>query len=87
MDELIFVGMDIVEETKGIINAATPICTNGMTESELEAYNLGVKNALSALQGVIDVDTENEFALNINGLDIPTEFTADYLACYLSDLF
>ena len=87
MDELFFVGMDIVEETKSIVNAATPFCTNGMTESEIEAYNLGIKNTLSALQGVIYVDAENEFALNINGLDTPTEFTADDLACYLSNLF
>lgn len=85
MDELFFVGMDIVEETKSVINAATPVCTNGMTESEIEAYNLGIKNTLSALKGVIYVDNINEFALNINGLEIPTEFTADDLMYYLSE--
>lgn len=86
MDELFFVGMDIVEETKNIINAATPDCTKGMTESELKAYNLGITNTLSALKGVIFNDCENEFTLHINGFEIPTEFTNDDLMCYLYNL-
>ena len=83
MDELFFVGMDIAEETKSIVNSTASLCTKGMTESELEAYNLGIKNTLSALKGVVYVDAANEFVLNINGLEIPTEFTIDDLETYL----
>ena len=42
MDELFFVCEDVVKETKKIINTATPDCTRGMTDSELQAYNLGM---------------------------------------------
>ena len=86
MDELFFVGMDIVEETKNIIHAATPDCTRGMTDSELKAYNLGITNTLSALKGVVYTDSINSFALHIDGFEIPTEFTYDDLVDCLSDL-
>ena len=86
MDELFFVGMDIVEETKNIVNAATPNCTRGMTDSELQAYNLGLKNTLSTLKSVVYTDGVNEFALHIDGFGTPTEFTNDDLIDYLSDL-
>ena len=86
MDELFFVGMDVVEETKNIINAATPDCTIGMTDSELQAYNLGITNTLSVLKSVIFTDCVNEFVLNINGFETPTEFTNDDLIRYLDNL-
>ena len=86
MDELFFVCEDVVKETKTIINAATPNCTRGMTDSELQAYNLGITNTLSVLKSVIFTDCENEFVLHINGFEIPTEFTHDDLIRYLNNL-
>lgn len=79
MDELFFVGMDIVKETKNIINAATSDCTRGMTDNELQAYNLGITNTLSVLNSVVYTGCENEFVLHINGVATPTEFTHDDL--------
>lgn len=86
MDELFFVCEDVVKETKNIVNAATPKCTKGMTDSELQAYNLGIKNTLSVLKSVIFTDCVNEFVLNINGFETPEEFTYDDLIRHLDNL-
>ncbi len=79
MDELFFIGTDILEETKRLSEFATITCTDGMTESELSAYKLGVKNTLSALMAVLDVDGANECVVNISGMEIPTELTIEDL--------
>ena len=86
MDELFFVCEDVVKETKNIVNAATPDCTRGMTDSELQAYNLGITNTLSVLKGVLFTDCENEFILHINGFETPEEFTHEDLIRYLDNL-
>ena len=85
MHELYFVGMDIVEETRTLVDFTTITCTNGMTENELNAYKLGIKNTLAALKGVLNVDSSNECAVNINGMDIPTELTIDELETLFVD--
>ena len=54
MNELYFLGMDIVEETNTLVNTTTMTCTNGMTENELRAYTMGIKNTISALAGILD---------------------------------
>ena len=86
MDELIFIGMDVVEETEKIINSTKLNCTRGMTESELSAYNLGIANTLSVLRGIFFTDCDNEFVLHINGFGTPTEFTYDDLIRYVDNL-
>lgn len=81
MHELCFLGMDIVEETREISKFSTILCTDGMTENELKAYNLGIENALSALKSVID-EGNNMLVINIDDLDIPMELTVDELQEY-----
>ena len=81
MNELYFLGMDIVEETRNISKFSEIICTDGMTESELKAYQMGIENTLSALK--VSLETEgNLVAINIEGLDTPTELTVDELQEY-----
>lgn len=81
MNELYFLGMDIVEETRDISKFSTILCTDGMTENELKAYELGIENALSALKSVIA--TEGKMVtVNIDGLDAPIELTIDELQEY-----
>lgn len=82
MSELLFVGMDIVEETKLLVNFSTSICTDGMTESELKAYKMGVANALSALAATLDSE-DGTFVVNINGMEIQEEFDIADLEHYL----
>ena len=58
MRELYFLGMDIIEETRAISKFSTILCTDGMTESELKAYELGMENVLSALNSVLEREGE-----------------------------
>lgn len=81
MNELYFLGMDIVEETRNISKFSEILCTDGMTESELKAYELGIENVLSALKSVVARDGEMT-VINIEGLDTPTELTVDELQEY-----
>ena len=79
MNSLYFIGMDIAEETKSIVSSAESKITNGMKESELKAYRLGVANTISVLKAILEPSIENEFVLNINGIETPTEFDNDEL--------
>ena len=81
MNELYFLGMDIVEETRAISKFSEILCTDGMTESELKAYELGIENTLSALKASLATEG-NLVVINIEGLDIPTELTIDELQEY-----
>lgn len=85
MHELYFLGMDIVDETRTISKLSTIICTDGMTESELKAYELGIENALSALKSVIATDSAMA-VVNIEGLDVPTELDFDELQEYYATI-
>lgn len=77
MNELYFLGMNIVEEVKSMAEATMLMCTYGMEENELRAYKLGVQNVLSALDAMV---YDSEFpVINMNGMDIPTEFSIDEL--------
>ena len=52
MDEIMFIGIDIPKATKKLLESID-VC-EGMTDSEKTAYDMGVKNALSALKAIID---------------------------------
>ena len=84
MNELYFLGMDIIEEVKSMVDVVTLTCTNGMTENELKAYELGVKNMLSVLDTTI-YDTDLP-VVNINGMDTPTELSIDELEHFFSEI-
>lgn len=84
MNELYFLGMDIVEEVKNILNISEILCTNGMTDVELAAYKMGIANALSALESVIEEDGMP--VVNMKGMEVPTELTVDDLETYCGDI-
>lgn len=85
MNELFFLGVDIVEETRTLADLTKITCTDGMTESELAAYKLGVENALSALKAVLQ---DNDVpVINVEGMEIPTELSIDDLEQYHSVLY
>ena len=84
MNELYFLGMDIVEETKTLVDFTEITCTNGMAENELAAYSMGVKNTISALKSVLN---DNDLpVININGLEIPTELSIEELEEYCNSI-
>jgi hypothetical protein len=68
MDEKIFVAMDIPRETRKLVNSVT--VTEGMTDSELKAYQMGVYNTLSALEAILDSD---DAVVHVADIDVPTE--------------
>ena len=83
MNELYFLGMDIVEEVKSMVETTMLACTYGMNENELKAYKLGVQNVLSALDATV-YDSELPI-LNINGMDIPTELSIEEAEEFYND--
>jgi hypothetical protein len=82
MNELYFLGMDITEVTKTLVDFTTITCTNGMTDGELRAYKLGIENTVSALKAVIGQEN-NMPVINIEGLEIPTELSIDEIEGYI----
>lgn len=84
MNELYFIGVDIAEETQTMINFTEGLSTSGMTENELAAYHMGVKNTLSALRNIIE---ENDLpVINIRGLEIQTELSIEDLEEYYGSM-
>ena len=68
MDEKMFVAMDIHHETSKLVNSVT--VTEGMTDGELKAYQMGVYNTLNALEAILDSD---EMIVHVANIDMPTE--------------
>ena len=56
MYELLFTGMDILEQTRQIVESANGTVCRGLTASEKEAYLGGIANTLSALQALLEID-------------------------------
>ena len=84
MDELYFLGVDIVEEVKSMVDVTMLACTDGMTENELNAYKLGVQNVLSTLDTT--VYNTDLIVVNINGIETPTELSIDELEEFFSGI-
>ena len=59
--DLLFTGMNIPNEARNILNEFE--VTNGMTETELKAYEMGVENALSIIQQLLESDEHIVFHL------------------------
>lgn len=58
-DEVLFLGFDIHHVTKTFIERNKERITQGMTENELKAYDLGVVNTLAILDMSINSDVQN----------------------------
>ena len=71
MDEIMFVGIDIPKAVKKLLKSID-VC-DGMTSSEKTAYDMGVKNALSALKAIIEPQEDNEVCVQIPGKEIGEE--------------
>ena len=85
MNELYFLGMDIVEEVKNIIKLSHVLCTDGMTESELKAYQMGIANTISAIDAVI---RESDIpVIDMSGIEMPTELSIDEVENYYNSVY
>ena len=74
--DLLFTGMNVPEEAQKLMDQL-PSCTEGMTDSELKAYEMGIKNALWATKIVLELDEHVVF--HDPGLSVMTEFDLDEL--------
>ena len=75
MNELCFLGTDIVVEVKDLMRLMTITTTDDMDENELKAYHLGIDNTIEALKYVLDGNGLP--VINICGLEVPTELSVE----------
>lgn len=73
MDEIMFVGVDIPKVVKKMLDQADENICKGMMPSEKEAYDFGVKTALSALVGFISDTEDNEVYVHVPDKEICEE--------------
>ena len=76
LQDIFFTGMNVPEEAQKLMNQM-PSCTDGMTDSELKAYEMGIKNALWAVKTVLELDEHIVF--HDSELSVMTEFDLDDL--------
>ena len=79
--ELLFTGMDVPNETRKLLNKFD--VTNGMTESELKAYEMGVENTLRATRALLEQLDQPVF--HASGYDVIEEFDLDDLIEFTSE--
>jgi hypothetical protein len=72
--DLLFTGMDVPNEARKVLAKFT--VTDGMTESELKAYKMGVENALRATRALLEID---QLVFHVAGYDVIEEFDLDEL--------
>lgn len=85
MNELYFLGTDIVVEVKDLMKFMTVTMTDDMDENELKAYHLGIDHVMCALKSVLDV---NDMPIvNIDGIETPTELSVEEISEYYKDLY
>ena len=77
MDEILFVGIDIPKAVKKLLESID-VC-EGMTSSEKKAYDMGVKNVLSALKAIVEPHADYEACVHIPGKEICEEFNYEDL--------
>lgn len=85
MRDIIFLGMDICKEMDEITSQL--LCKkecDGMNDSQLAAYKMGIKNTLSLLRSTIETD-DNHLVINIIGLNDVEEFYVEDLMKKLSE--
>lgn len=58
MNELLFTGMDILKQTRKLVEDASLKVCRGLTDMEKEIYFGGVANTLNALEGLLTLDGE-----------------------------
>ena len=78
--ELLFTGMDVPNETRKLLSKFD--VTNGMTNSALKAYEIGVENTLRATRALLEQLDHPVF--HASGYDVVEEFDLDDLIEFVS---
>lgn len=61
LSNMLFTGMNVMDETRKLLSKFN--ATDGMTDGELKAYEMGVDNALRAAQVLLEQDPHIVFHL------------------------
>ena len=85
MSELLFIAMNIADETRHILEMHERDITDGMNDNEIKAYYLGINNTIAAMQAAMNTENDNELIVNMDSMEMPTEFDFDDLETYLTE--
>ena len=85
MSELLFIAMNIADETRHILEMYEKDITDGMNDNEIKAYYLGINNTIAAMKAGMNTENENELIINMECMEMPTEFCLDDLETYLTE--
>ena len=77
-DDLIFVGMDFVNETQNILDKMEDKICGGMTQDQKSVYHFAIDTVLNLICGIVNDGSKNIF-VHINGLDGQEEFVLEDL--------
>lgn len=77
-ENLIFTGMDFVNEPKRLLKQIESKICREMTPDEFQVYKYGVDTVLNLIAGIVTHDP-NDIFVHINGLEHQEEFVLDEL--------
>lgn len=81
IDDIMFIGLDIPKVIKNMLDEADEKICKNMTPDEKKAYDFGVRTVLSALEGILTSNQEdNEVYVHIPGKYIQEEFDYEDLS-------
>jgi len=75
--DVLFLGMDLIKETRELHNEFKGTTTGGMTEDQLKIYNKGYEDALYCVGWLLDRGNRSEeetFIVHVEDLEVQTEF-------------
>ncbi len=80
MDELLFIGINIENSTRKILNEKMDeLGINNMTEEERKAFDYGVNLVYQLIETVTSLEDDEDFIVLTND-EIGTEYTSEELA-------
>ena len=73
MEDIMFVGLDIPNEVKKMLDEADENICKNMTPDEKKVYDFGVKTVLSVLKGILTSNQEDNEVF----VHIPNQYTQE----------
>ena len=77
-ENLIFTGMDFVNEPKKMLEQIEDKICSKMTEDEYQAYKFGVNTVFDFIDGIVN-NNQDDIFVHINGLECQQEFVLEDL--------
>lgn len=81
LQEILFTGMNVMNEARNILGQFE--VTQGMTDGECKAYEMGVENTLRIIEALLERDDHMVFHLKDSG--VAAEFDLDDLIEFVEE--